>query len=138
MKMRVISYTEGRFILSKDAEKEITKETMVNVNIAPVLKYRDDDVVGALLNIDYSVDNKSVMFLGIVVSVYAENIQELLKDADEKKVKQGLKPIWELALGVARGVLIEKTRGTVLESHFLPVVDIDKFAPFAVLSKEPK
>lgn len=138
MKMRVISYTEGRFIVSKDAEKEITKDTMVNVNIAPVLKYRDDDVVGALLNIDYSIDNKSVMFLGMVVSIYAENIHELLKDTDEKKVKQGLKPVWELALGVARGVLIEKTRGSVLESHFLPVVDIDKFAPFAVLAKEPK
>lgn len=138
MKMRVILYNEGRFILSKDTEI-ITKETMLNVNIAPVLKYRDDDdVVGALLNIDYSLDNKSMMFIGMVVSIYAENIHKLLKDPDENKVKQELKPIWDLALGVARGVLIEKTKGTALENHYLPVVDLDKFAPYAVLAKEPK
>ena len=138
MNMRVILYNEGRFILSKDTEK-ITKDTKVNVNIAPVLKYReDDDVVGALLNIDYSMDSKSVMFIGMVVSIHAENIHELLKDPDEKKVKLGLKPVWDLALGVARGVLIEKLKDTALESHYLPVVDLDKFAPFAVLAKEPK
>ena len=138
MNMRVVLYNEGRFILSKDTEK-ITKDTKVNVNIAPVLKYReDDDVVGALLNIDYSMDSKSVMFIGMVVSIHAENIHELLKDPDEKKVKLGLKPVWDLALGVARGVLIEKLKDTALESHYLPVVDLDKFAPFAVLAKEPK
>lgn len=138
MKMRVVLYNEGRFILSKETEK-MNKDTMLNVNIAPVLKYRDDDdVVGALLNIDYSLDDKSVMFIGIVVSIYAENIHELFKDPDENKVKQELKPIWELALGVARGVLIEKLKGTALESHYLPIVDLDKFAPYAVLAKEPK
>ena len=136
--MRVVLYNEGRFILSKETEK-MNKDTMLNVNIAPVLKYRDDDdVVGALLNIDYSLDDKSVMFIGIVVSIYAENIHELFKDPDENKVKQELKPIWELALGVARGVLIEKLKGTALESHYLPIVDLDKFAPYAVLAKEPK
>ena len=138
MEMRVVLYNEGRFILSKETEK-MTKDTILNVNIAPVLKYRDDDdVVGALLNIDFSLDSKSVMFIGMVVSIHAENIHELLKDTDEKKVKLGLKPIWNLALGVARGVLIEKLKGTALESHYLPVVDLDKFAPFAVLVKEPK
>lgn len=138
MKMRVVLYNEGRFLLSKETEK-MTKDTMLNVNIAPVLKYRDDDdVVGALLNIDYSLEKKSVMFIGMVVSIHAENIHELLEDPDENKVKQELKPIWDLALGVARGVLIEKLKGTALESHYLPVVDLDKFAPYAVLAKEPK
>ena len=138
MEMRVVLYNEGRFLLSKETEK-MTKDTMLNVNIAPVLKYRDDDdVVGALLNIDYSLEGKSVMFIGMVVSIHAENIHELLKEPDENKVKQELKPIWDLALGVARGVLIEKLKGTALESHYLPVVDLDKFAPYAVLAKEPK
>ena len=54
------------------------------------------------------------------------------------KVKLEFKPIWNLALGVARGVLIEKLKGMSLESHYLPVVDLDKFAPYAVLTKEPK
>lgn len=139
MKMRIVSYTEGRFIVSKDVETGITRDTYINVNIAPVLKYReDDDVVGAQLNIDYIDGDKSVMLLGIVVSIHVEDIHKILKDTDEIKVKQRLKPVWELALGVARGVLIEKTKGTVLESHFLPIVDLDKFAPYAVLTKLPK
>ena len=139
MELRVLAYNEGKFIISKELTAEGIKGKQVMINIAPVLKYRDDDdVVGALLNIDFSLEDKTILFLGMVVSVYAENIKEQLKGADESAIKHALVPIWDLALGIARGVLTEKTKDTVLENQFLPVVDLEKFAEVAILSKEQK
>ena len=78
MEIRVLAYNEGKFIISKDLTSETIKDKQVLINIAPVLKYREDDnVVGALLNIDFSLDGNTILFLGMVVSVYAENIKEL-------------------------------------------------------------
>ncbi len=139
MEIRVLAYNEGKFIISKDLTSETIKGKKVLVNIAPVLKYRDEDnVVGALLNIDFSLDGNTILFLGMVVSVYADKIKELLKGEDIAKIKRDLIPVWDVALGIARGVLAEKTKGTLLANQFLPVVDLDKFAAVAVLAKEPK
>lgn len=139
MEIRVLAYNEGKFIISKDLTSETIKGKQVLINIAPVLKYREDDnVVGALLNIDFSLDGNTILFLGMVVSVYAENIKELLKEEDNTKVKHGLMPVWDIALGMARGILTEKTKGTPLANQFLPVIDLEKFADVAILAKEPK
>lgn len=137
MEMRVLAYNEGKFIISKDLTVESIKDKEVSINIAPVLKYRDeDDVVGALLNIDFSVDEKTIMFLGMVVSIYVENIKDLLKKTDEAKIKHELIPLWDVTLGIARGILAEKTKGTPLEHQFLPMINLEKFAEVAVLAKE--
>ena len=139
MDIRVLAYNEGKFIISKDLTSETIKGKQVLINIAPVLKYRDEDnVVGALLNIDFSLDGNTILFLGMVVSVYTSNIKELLKGEDIAKIKRGLIPVWDVALGIARGVLAEKTKGTPLANQFLPIIDLDKFADVAVLAKEPK
>ena len=137
MEMRVLAYNEGKFIVSKDLTAESVKDKVVSINIAPVMKYRDeDDVVGAQLDIDFSVDEKTVLFFGMVVSVYVENVKELLKETDEAKIKHELIPLWDVALGIARGVLAEKTKGTPLEHQFLPMVDLEKFAEVVALVKE--
>ena len=135
--MRVLAYNEGKFIVSKDLTAESVKDKVVSINIAPVMKYRDeDDVVGAQLDIDFSVDEKTVLFFGMVVSIYVENVKELLKETDEAKIKHELIPLWDVALGIARGVLAEKTKGTPLEHQFLPMVDLEKFAEVVALVKE--
>lgn len=137
MEMRVLAYNEGKFIVSKDLTAESVKDKVVSINIAPVMKYRDeDDVVGAQLDIDFSVDEKTVLFFGMVVSIYVENVKELLKETDEAKIKHELIPLWDVALGIARGVLAEKTKGTPLEHQFLPMVDLEKFAEVVALVKE--
>ena len=135
--MRVLAYNEGKFIVSKDLTAESVKDKVVSINIAPVMNYRDeDDVVGAQLDIDFSVDEKTVLFFGMVVSIYVENVKELLKETDEAKIKHELIPLWDVALGIARGVLAEKTKGTPLEHQFLPMVDLEKFAEVVALVKE--
>ena len=137
MNIRVIDYSEGRFLISKDLNEETIRAEEVSIGISPVLKYRKgEDVVGALLNIDYSVNGSSILFLGMVVSVYVENIKDILGGTVVKDIKKELKPVWEIALGMARGVIAEKTRNTILKHHFLPIVDIDRFSEFAVLEEE--
>ena len=136
--MRVLAYNEGKFIISKDLTTDSIKGKQVQINIAPVLKYRDeDDVVGALLNIDFSFEEKTILFLGMVVSVYVENFRSILNEVGQEKIKKDLAPLWDVALGMARGILAEKTKGTPLEHQFLPVVDLEKFADVVILVKEP-
>lgn len=137
MDIRVLAYNEGKFIISKDLTNESIKDKQVMINIAPVLKYREENnVIGAQLNVDYSVDGKTILFLGVVVSIYVENIKDILENPDNNKKKQDLKPIWEIALGIARGVLAEKTQNTPLKNYLLPLVDIDDFATFTIFVKE--
>lgn len=138
MEMRVLAYNEGKFIISKDLTADSIKGKQVQINIAPVLKYRDeDDVVGALLNIDFSLDEKTILFLGMVVSVYVKDFRALLNELGLDRIKKELMPLWDVALGMARGILTEKTKGSPLEHQFLPVVDLERFADVAVLVKEP-
>lgn len=139
MEIRVLAYNEGKFILSKDVTAERIKEKQLSINIAPILKYReDDDIVGALLNIDYSFEGETLLFLGMVVTVLADSIKDLLKDPDKSAAKQALKPVWDVALGMARGILAEKTQGTLLDHIILPIIDIEKFSELTVFVKEDK
>lgn len=137
MEMRVIAYNEGRFIISKDIDVESIKGKEIMINIAPVLKYRDDDdVVGALLNIDYSFEGNSILTFGMIVSIHCDGINKLLKELEEDKIKGMLLPVWDVTLGVARGVMIEKTKDTPLENQFLPIVNLEEFSKVALLEKE--
>lgn len=137
MEIRVLAYNEGKFIISKDLTDESIKGRQVEINIAPVLKYREEDnVIGAQLNVDYSVEGKTALFLGVVVSVYVENIKEILKDSDDNQKKQELKPVWEIVLGMVRGVLAEKTQNTPLKNQLLPLVDLDAFSNYTMFVKE--
>lgn len=52
-------------------------------------------------------------------------------------IKRGLMPVWDIALGIVRGILTEKTNGPPLANQFLRVIDFEKFADVAILAKEP-
>lgn len=137
MEIRVLAYNEGKFILSKDVTAEWIKEKDLTINISPILKYReDDDIVGALLNIDYSFEGETLLFLGMIVTVFAESIKNLLNNSDKSDAKQALKPVWDVTLGMARGILADKTQGTPLENMILPLIDIEKFTELTAFVKE--
>lgn len=126
MNMQIVAFNEGRFEIAEDINKEELMNSEISLGFSPVLKYRKhNDVVGALLNIEYKAGDKQVLFFGVVVSVYLEGWSEFkAQNPSKEDIVTKLAPMWDLVIGFVRGLLAEKTKNTTFEELFLPIINI--------------
>lgn len=126
MNMQIVAFNEGRFIIADDINKEDLMKSEISLGFSPVLKYRkDNDVVGALLNVEYNTVDKQVLFYGVVVSVYLEGWSEFkTQNPSKEDIITKLTPMWDMVLGFVRGLLAEKTKGTTFDELFLPIINV--------------
>ena len=135
MKVQILNYDEGRFIIDSNTTKEELAQNKLFISIAPVLKYRENsDIVGALLNVDYSIDGRNILSLGMVISLLYDGWNTFISShTDLNDQRKHLIPVWEIALNFVRGVIAAKTKGSALEQYFLPDADMEEFAKNALI-----
>lgn len=126
MNMQIVAFNEGRFVIAEDMRKEELMNSEISLGFSPVLKYRkDNDVVGALLNVEYNTGEKQLLFYGVVVSVYLEGWSEFKAQSPSKEeILTKLTPMWDMVLGFVRGLLAEKTKNTTFDELFLPIINV--------------
>lgn len=124
--MQIVAFNEGRFIMAEDIKKEELMNSEISLGFSTVLKYRkDNDVVGALLNVEYNTGEEQLLFYGVVVSVYLEGWSEFkAQNPSKDDIITKLTPMWDMVLGFVRGLLAEKTKNTTFDELFLPIINV--------------
>jgi glutaredoxin-related protein len=93
----------------------------------------DVNLFGVVLETQYvRPDNRvSVMYFKSRINYQVPNLKELLTIKDDEgnfDMNRNLETaLVSIAISTHRGMLFERTRGTILHSHFIPILDPQKY-----------
>lgn len=134
MRMQIVAYDRGPLNIPETIAPESLTFENVQVRIAMLLRYKtDSSLLGAQFVIKYEKDEtEAVAEIGMMFSVFLEGWREFVQtNPIEDEIVAYLRrddQIFEKLIHAANAVVLERTKGSVVEKYFVPSqIDVDEF-----------
>lgn len=139
MRMQIVAYDRGPLNISETIMPESLTYENVQVRIAMLLRYKTEGgLLGAQFVIKYEKDEtETVAEVGMMFSVYLEGWSEFAQSNPTNEAIVAYlrrdEQVFEKLIHAANAVVLERTKGTIVEKYFVPCqVDVDDFVANAL------
>lgn len=138
MKIEILNVTEPEFKFEESAIPE--KKSAIGVELRPVLMYRaTSDVVGLQVSIRFvnRTTGHDILNYGVLTTYRIDKSELFAKGTSKADLINAplMLKLLEFTVGMLRGALAIKTKGTKMESAILPYFEMEEFAKTLVIEK---
>lgn len=128
--IKLINAEERPVLIKRTQALTAEEHTNLKIRMELILQYKDGiDSVGLQMEIAYMLSDDDILleYQALFVMENDEWLDFMKRQPADDEIRKYSGEMFDVALGYARSTISTNTKGTALESLYLPVFDKDKY-----------